>query len=377
VAERWRHTWPDLAADVVKAELCTGCSGCVVACPQKVLDLDHETWTPQLDGGAWLNGDPDQCLYGERGCTLCARACPRFRDWETEADIDMWSRPRTANEVIGVYRRLLLVEASDPHIADKGQDGGLGTALLLYAIENDYIDAALVSYFDEGQRPTPGLARTREELLASAGSRYTYSSNLLALPQSDDPRLGLISVGCQTSVPPVARTRGARKLAKRFALVVGLLCSKTFADTIYDELLKARYGIDRDLITKVNIKGRLQVWHTDNGGESLYDEIPLKECRDWTRPGCLHCPDFGAEHADLSLGGIGKYPGKTIVVSRSELAEELLNRMESDGWITVMDATEEDPDSVALVNKLARLQRRRWPESAAAFGAPGVPPESS
>ncbi len=45
------------------------------------------------------------------------------------------------------------------------------------------IDAALVSYL-EGDGSTwkaiPGVARTREEILAAAGSRYTYSANLLA-----------------------------------------------------------------------------------------------------------------------------------------------------------------------------------------------------
>jgi coenzyme F420 hydrogenase subunit beta len=361
VAERWRHDWSDLVEEVVDPGLCTGCSGCVIVCPKDVLRLD-DAWTPRLDPSAWFEGSERSCLHGEKGCTLCTRACPRFRAWRADADLQRWGRETTPDEVIGAHRAVLLVEATDPAVAAAGQDGGLGSALLAYALEEDLIDAALVSYVDDGQRPRPGLARTRDELLAAAGSRYTYSPNTLALDEADEAgaeRLGLISVSCQVPIPAIAGARGARKLARRFALVIGLLCSKTFADEIYEELLEARYGITRDSIVKVNIKGRLQVWH----GEE-YTEIPLKEAHAWTRPGCVHCPDFSAEHADLSLGGIGRFPGKTLTIVRTDLGEELLQRMEADGLIAVSDAVENDPDAVALVHRLARNQRKRWPKPA-------------
>jgi coenzyme F420 hydrogenase subunit beta len=125
-------------------------------------------------------------------------------------------------------------------------------------------------------------------------------------------------------------------------------------------LLDARYGVERRQITKTNIKGRFQIWY-GSGGETRYLEVPLKECRDFTRPGCNGCPDFSAENADLSLGGIGRDPGKTLTIVRTELGADLLASMEADGWITTADATVEDPDAVALVEKLAAAQKRRWP----------------
>ena len=377
MGERWRHTWHDLVQDVLQPELCTGCSGCVIACPKKVLSLDNGTWTPRLAAEASTGENGDRCVYGDRGCTLCARACPRFGSWETDADVAMWDRSRNADEVIGVHRRVLLVQATDPLIAEVGQDGGLGTSLLWYALEHGYIDSALVSYFDEGMRTRPGVARTKEELLACGGSRYTYSPNLLAFDDAianGAEKIGVISVGCQTSVPPVARSRGANKMAKRFGLTIGLLCSKTFTESIYEDLLEAEHGVARDRITKVNIKGRLQVWHTDSQNEPAFLEVPLSECRAFTRPGCEHCPDFAAEHGDLSLGGIGKYPGKTLTITRSELGEEILTAMERDGWITVEDAIEDDPAAVALIHKLATMQRKRWPTNPAGSTEPHLAP---
>jgi len=85
----------------------------------------------------------------------------------------------------------------------------------------------------------------------------------------------------------------------------------------------------------------------------------------------MHCPDFTAEHADISLGGIGKNAGSTLTIVRSDLGEELVANMERDGWITVSDAHREDPDAVALVRKMAGRQRKRWPGPAVSDPAAG------
>jgi len=280
--ERWAHSWGDLHQQVIDQDLCTGCSGCILACPRDVLTLDSGGWRPQLSSEAWVDGDALTCAYTARGCTMCTRACPRFGTWETDADLSVRGRTRTVEEVLGVHQGILLVKAVDTRIADRGQDGGLATAMLTFALENDVIDAALVSYFDEGQAVRPGVARTRAELLQAAGSRYTYSPTSLALAEAIDfdknDRIGMVSVGCQTSIPAVAGQRGVRRLARRFALTIGLLCSVTFDESIYDGLILGDYGIERHDIRKVNIKGRLQLWTDSPFNEPPDLEIALKEC---------------------------------------------------------------------------------------------------
>ncbi len=143
-------------------------------------------------------------------------------------------------------------------------------------------------------------------------------------------------------------------------------------------LLEAYYGVARDSITKVNIKGRLQVWHDGTADEVSYLEVPLAECRRFTRPGCTHCPDFAAEHADVSLGGIGKNAGMTLTITRSELSEEILTGMQREGWVTVAEAAPEDPKAVELIQRLAARQRRRWPvEETKPHRAPAMVPDDS
>jgi coenzyme F420 hydrogenase subunit beta len=109
----------------------------------------------------------------------------------------------------------------------------------------------------------------------------------------------------------------------------------------------------------MNIKGVFQIWMRDGG----YHEIPLKECHAWTRDGCTHCPDFAAEHADISTGGIGKDNDWTLTIVRTDLGREIISRMIDDGSIIARPG-DEDPGAIALMNKLAAKSRERWPEFA-------------
>ena len=71
--------------------------------------------------------------------------------------------PRGRRAVAASSRTSCLARAADPVLHEVGQDGGLVSAMLVYALEHDIIDAALVSYL-EGDGTTwkaiPGVART-------------------------------------------------------------------------------------------------------------------------------------------------------------------------------------------------------------------------
>jgi coenzyme F420 hydrogenase subunit beta len=358
---RWTAQWKELYEEVIDTGLCTGCAGCVIACPHDVIGYDHRS------GGYkpfHLEDElgPTDCGHGQRGCTSCTRACPRFRSWEPEADEHLFGRTRRPDEESGVYSDILLTRASDEMVHRMGQDGGLVSAILIWLLDHDYIDAALTSFL-EGEagewKARPGVAATREEVLASAGSRYTYSANTLAIRDAiaaGHERLALVGMSCQSSALPVMWHRRVGKVARPFLFNIGLLCSKTFDDAIFDELFETKYGLHKHDIVKMNIKGVFQVWMR-NGD---YHEINLKECHAWTREGCEHCPDFAAEHADISTGGIGKYNDWTLTVVRSDLGREVIGRMIADGSILSRPG-DDDPDAIALMHKLSHKSRVRWP----------------
>lgn len=368
-----RFSWKHLHAEVVTTGLCTGCAGCVIACPHDVLgyrDGDGVYQPFQLEDDY---GGPADCSHGDKACTSCTRACPRFRAWEPEIDEFMFGRARTIDEPSGIHKDIVLARATDPALHEVGQDGGLVSAILVYALEHDIIDAALVSYL-EGDGSTwkaiPGVARTREDVIASAGSRYTYSANPLAYFEAVEggaERIALVGMSCQSSMPPVMKQRKAGKVARRLSLNIGLLCSKTFDDAIFPELFEAKYGIIRAEIKKMNIKGVFQIW-MHNGD---YHEVPLKECHAWTREGCKSCPDFAAEHADISTGGIGAFNDWTLTIVRTEIGRDLMDAMLADRWIETRPG-DDDPGAIKLMHMLSKKSRKRWPKFA--INAPGLIP---
>jgi coenzyme F420 hydrogenase subunit beta len=262
----------------------------------------------------------------------------------------------------------MLVRASDDMVHQMGQDGGLVGAILIWAMQEGYIDAALTSFLegDVGDwKARPGVATNREEILESSGSRYTYSANTLAIDEALErgfSKLALVGMSCQSSVPPIMWSRKIGKIGKPIVFNIGLLCSKTFDDSIFEELFWTKYGLAKSEMTKMNIKGVFQIWMRDGG----YHEINLKECHAWTREGCVHCPDFAAEHADISTGGIGKDNDWTLTIVRTDLGREIISRMIADGSIVARPG-DEDPGAIALMNKLAQKSRDRWPVTAVDF----------
>jgi coenzyme F420 hydrogenase subunit beta len=166
-------------------------------------------------------------------------------------------------------------------------------------------------------------------------------------------------MGCMASAPGAMQTRKAGKVARRLSLTIGLLCSKTFDDSIFEELFEAQYAIKRADIKKMNIKGVFQIWTHDGH----FHEVPLKEAHAYTREGCQQCPDFAAEHADISTGGIGAFGDWTLVIVRTDQGRALLSAMKDRGLIETRPG-DDDPGAIALLHKLATVSRKRWPADA-------------
>jgi coenzyme F420 hydrogenase subunit beta len=179
-------------------------------------------------------------------------------------------------------------------------------------------------------------------------------------------------MSCQSSITAELEARRVNKWRKKIAWTFGLLCSKSFTyDGLMVEIAQEELGLDLDHLARVNIKGRL-LFYTDTGDEIVY---PLKQSHRFTRPGCLHCPDFAAEHADISFGGLGQGDGWTLSIVRTERGREIWDEATAAGLLESKRAADADPDAVALMFKLAIKSRQRWPghdELSTAGSTPGL-----
>jgi len=101
---------------------------------------------------------------------------------------------------------------------------------------------------------------------------------------------------------------------------LGLFCSGNF---VFGEKQRNKIakigGFQWEDVRKINIKEDLIV-HL-NGGEII--SIMLEELEFMKRFACYFCPDYSAEYADVSFGGIGAQQGWTTVITRTPVGRAI------------------------------------------------------
>ncbi|MBI4300327.1 MAG: Coenzyme F420 hydrogenase/dehydrogenase, beta subunit C-terminal domain [Chloroflexi bacterium] len=359
-----RPTFRRMINEVVKKGTCSECGTCVVVCPYDV--LQYEKGKPIQTVIASM---PDLCVVSETiDCDVCAAVCPRLEPSIEALDRLFFGRERTEEEqAFGVYREVVMARTTDERVMHVCQDGGVVTALLGWALAQGRIDGAIVSGTDPQRRwiPLPKAVRTFEDLLASGGSRYTYSPNPLAMLDAAKRNLGRLAlVGTPCEVSPVGKARLAKlhEYGDRIDVTIGLLCSEAFTyEGLMEQQIQGEMGIDLDEVVKVNIKGKVLVYL--KSGEVR--EIPLKDAKLHARPECSFCADFSAEHADIAAGGIG-IDGWTVAILRSQAGAEMLAAAAAAGVIEVRPI-DEFPGTLDLLARHAKRQRRHAQRSLAAL----------
>ena len=80
------------------------------------------------------------------------------------------------------------------------------------------------------------------------------------------------------------RSRKAGKVGRRLGLSIGLMCSKTFDDSIFEEFFEAKYGLARRYIARSNQAC------SRFGAEMVPRPGSLKEGHTWTRARAANFP---------------------------------------------------------------------------------------
>lgn len=298
-----------LMDEVVHPGKCIGCASCVTICPVDVFDYEDER--P-------IDTRTDACVL----CVLCADVCPVLRPADTDFRDLIGYRDGAVDQGYGPYAYGVYARATDPAVVDRGQDGGVVSAMLIHALETGALGGAILGDVlpDDNQVGVHRLATDRESVLACAASRYTYSPNTLALQEAmraDVKPIAVVGVPCQVDGTRLQqhssiRLEMANWYRKNVALVFGLFCSESFTHESTERLAEL-LGVERRRIENINIKGKVVVRLDD--GEVV--NASLKQFRQWARPACLYCLDYSAEQADIGFGGIG-LDGWTFCLIRTE-----------------------------------------------------------
>jgi coenzyme F420 hydrogenase subunit beta len=140
----------DLKGDVIDIGACVLCGACVLTCPEDLIEIKDRK--PELTG---------KC---KEDCNVCYVACPRTYIPDDTLSKEADKRP------FGDYIKIMSVKA--PMIS--GQDGGVATALLSYALSHKLVDNVVVvdkSRF-EPWKPEPKLTDNIAEVLEASGTKY-------------------------------------------------------------------------------------------------------------------------------------------------------------------------------------------------------------
>lgn len=359
--QEWAHAWRSelnrggfkavdfLMREVVNTGKCVGCAACVTICPADVFDYREEH--P-------VDARNDACVY----CELCADVCPVLRPQDADVPTLLGYRQPSQDEGFGPYNYAMLARATRPDIKARAQDGGVVTTVLIHALQNGLIQGVVAGDVDP-QSPQLGqakLATTPAELLRCSGSRYTYSPNTLALLEAmhrDVRPLAVVGVPCQVEGMrqqqfSSIRLEMAQWYQKNVNLVIGLFCSESFTGESVQAIAQ-RLHVDPQEIVNINVKGKVVV-RLRGGREEI---IPLKDYRQYARPACLYCVDYAADHADLSVGGIG-LDGWTFTVVRTEAGHEAFQLALTSGLLETQPL-EAAPRSKPLLIKLSKSKRER------------------
>jgi coenzyme F420 hydrogenase subunit beta len=284
-----------------------------------------------------------------RRCGVCLRSCPGYGvDFKDLNEKFFGAQPK--NYLLGNFVQCFTGYSTDETVRFGASSGGVVTQLLMYALENDLIDGALIVRMNKQKplEPEAFIARTKEDLLSGSTSKYCPVSIDVGLAEilKENGRYAVVGLPCHI--------HGLRKvqlhnsaLAKNIVMVIGLFCAKTSSFEATRFFLKT-IGVSEETVSGVDYRG--SGWPGGmtitfkNGAKKFipYAEYSLTiGLMLFTPPRCLLCPDALSELSDISVGDAwlpqfkGDKQGTSIIITRSQKGEQLLKRTNQDNAITI------------------------------------------
>ena len=335
---------------VVKGGLCTGCGTCVGVCPtdavEMVIDYRKGIYVPLLDR--------EKC----NDCGLCYDVCPGHAVDFKQLNLEIFGK-ELEDILLGNYLNCYMGHATDYSIRYNSASGGLITALLIFALEEGLIDGALVTKMSEDRplEPQPFIARTKEEIISAARSKYCPVPANIALKEilkAKDGKFAVVGLPCHIHGIRKAEMVN-RKLKEKIVLHFGILCahSDRFSET---EFILQKYGIKKENVAQLDYRGQgwpgyMTIRVKDGIGKSIYffEYITFHVLYLFAPERCTLCSDAICKLADITFMDAWLPEviaedriGKSIIVSRTEAGEALCRRAKSKQVICIDEITSDE-----------------------------------
>jgi len=340
-----------LRDEVVDAGLCTFCGACAAICPNGRIEF-------RADGPALK----EECPRNGQGA--CMDVCQRVVTFASKIGPNIFGFKAKPPSLLGQYETIVAARATDPKIREAGQDGGAVTALLSYCMDQGLVDGVIATG-DVG-KPSSRVVRSKEELIETAGSKYSAVPVLFALKDAEDiTNAAVVGLPCQ--VYGIRKTQffpgmmahgyevgdnGERIKVPNVAYVIGLFCTENFN---YDKLagFMQEKGVDISTVRKAAIHLDSLIVTTDEGEHGFdLNDLWNAGC---VQEGCVICRDAVSKLADVSAGYMGSGNGWTTLIGRTAKGALLIKAAEEAGYI------ETKPDiDLHRIEEFAGLKMQRF-----------------
>ena len=289
---------------ILEKNLCCGCGLCISICPVNAIDYSE----------GFFEINDDLCI----DCGLCFSACPRsFFPKQLEKPENDGPEVKFT-EQFNSHLMLCTAQTTVERIKSVAQDGGIVTTLLKTAFKQGFIDGSFaVSSGDQPLKPIPTFVENDEELLKTAGTKYTNVPILKLLHDArHHKKIAIVGTPCiMKALKKVSMLPLNKPFYDNIVLKIGVFCMESFDYHKIVKLLKNEFQVYPSEVKKMDIdKGKFIIYDQ----ESNISKIPIKRIKKYGRFGCFFCDDLTAEYADVSVGSIGSEPGWSTVIIRAK-----------------------------------------------------------
>jgi coenzyme F420 hydrogenase subunit beta len=249
----------------------------------------------------------------------------------------------------GAFQKIYIGYCTDEAIRRNSASGGIISSVLIWLLENKWIDGAVVLKMSETEpwMNEPFIATSKEEILISAQSKYTISSVNEILPEILRFKGNLAYVGLPGQVQSIRKLQEINDPSVinikyifgpfygntlHFSSVISFLRSYKIRDYHQVARLYFRYGEWPGYMRAEMKDGKiiqLPKFHANY-------LIPFHILKN-----SLLCTDLSNEFTDIS-GGDAWAPiyeergkGFSMVISRSKTGQEIIDNMKSEGLLTL------------------------------------------
>jgi len=355
--------------EVVDWRLCLGCGACAPVCPRQVVDLRDipaEGIRPQVR-------DPDGC----EGCTDCLQACPVVQsDFGVVAEAAGRLGDRAFAKEWGPALEMWEGHATDPEVRFRASSGGALTALGAYCVERLGMYGVLHTGSDpvDPIRNRTRVSRTRDELLAAVGSRYSPASVCDGLGMVEAAPAPCVIIGKPVDIAAVRNVEKLRPgVRKNVGVTLSFYCAETPPTQATHTLLE-KMGVASASVASLRYRGYgwpgyfapTRKGETEPAARQTYAEswAFLQRFRPWATQ---MWPDGGGELADISCGDPwyeepdGRNPGFSLVVARTPRGREIVEGAIAAGYLDlkIAERWKLEESQGGLLNKKGSIWGRR------------------